>query len=102
MKPLRSRVLPGFLTPIAFGQQRILSPAGPASQSLADLGWFVLIAFVGRVGGDVVFNRIASDSTQRNFGGACARGYRRRTEVDLLSVGSCFQLSYSRPCTSSA
>lgn len=43
MRTLRRLLLATAAAPGAFGQQRILAPAGPAGQSLTNLGWFVLL-----------------------------------------------------------
>jgi len=47
MKALRMAYFAGVFAPSVLAQQRILSPAGPASQSLANLGWFVLMLSLG-------------------------------------------------------
>jgi cytochrome c oxidase subunit II len=48
MKNLRAIAsLAAALTPASAAQQRILAPAGPAAQSLAHLGWFVLMLSLG-------------------------------------------------------
>jgi cytochrome c oxidase subunit 2 len=47
MKPRNISLLLPALACTAWGQQRILAPAGPAAHELADLGWFVLLLSLG-------------------------------------------------------